>query len=323
MCKIKKITLKAEENFNRKFFEDCLISQHNFPAMSDIEGKSYYKKTKPTYIYSIISIALVLFTLGMLGMIVIYAQKLSDYFKENIEISIILKDNLKEADIYQLQKKLGVERYVKSTDYVSKDSAAKRMSQEYNEDFIKLLEYNPLYASINIFLKSEYANEDSLKWIEKEISKNSQVKEIYYEKTLIEMVNKNVKKVGIVIIVISILLFFIAVTLIDNTIKLAVYSKRFLIKSMQLVGATRGFVTKPFITKSILNGLVSSAIAIAGLMGLLSYVQKEVPELSLLQDYIQFGLLFFSVVLIGIFISWFSTHRAVRKYLKMKLDELY
>lgn len=266
---------------------------------------------------------MVLFTLGMLGLIVLYSQKLSDYFKENIEFSIILKDDLKEADIYQFQKKLEIERYIKTSEYVSKDSAAVRLTREYKEDFVKLLEYNPLYASLNINLRSVYAHPDSLKWIEKEISSNPQVKEIFYEKSLVAMINKNVKKIGIIIIAISLLLFFIAITLIDNTIKLAIYSKRFLIKSMQLVGATRSFVTKPFILKSIFNGFMSSLIAVSALAGLLYYAQSEITELSLIQDYTKFGLLFFLILLIGIFISWFSTYRAVRKYLKMKLDELY
>ncbi len=286
-------------------------------------GKLATKRTKPSYVYSIISISLVLFMLGLLGLIIVQADKLSDYFKENIEISIILKDNIKEAEIYQLQKQLEAENYVKSTEYVSKDEAARRLIEENKEDFIELLEYNPLYASINMNLNADYAYPDSLEWIEESILKKSQVKEIYYYRKLVDLISKNVRKIGLLIMGISILLFLIALTLIDNTIRLAMYSNRFLIKSMQLVGATRWFVMKPFLSKSIINGIISAGFAILALTSTLYYGIKNVPELELLQDTTKFTILLVALLAVGIIISWLSTRRAVRKYLKMKLEDLY
>ncbi len=286
-------------------------------------GKLSTKRAKPTYIYSIISVALVLFMLGLLGLIVLHGQKLSDYFKENLDVSIILKDNSKEVDIYKIQKHIEAQPFTKSATYVSKEDAAEEVRKDFDEDFLEVLGYNPLYASININLKADYANKDSLLIIESLILENPEVREVYYQRSLLNLINENVRKVGLVIGVLSILLVMIALTLIDNTIRLAMYSSRFLIKSMQLVGAKRWFIIKPFIAKSIINGFISGVIAILGLAGLLYYGYDYIPELAALLDVTKFLLLFAVIVLLGILISWLSTHRAVRKYLFMKLDELY
>ncbi len=286
-------------------------------------GRSTPKRAKPSYIYSIISISLVLYMLGMLGLIVLYAQKLSDYFKENIEIVIILKDNIKEAEIHRLRKHMESELYIKSTEYVDKDEAASRLIEEYREDFIELLEYNPLFASININLQSKYANPDSLMWIEAGIMENQQVKEIYYDGLLVDLLNSNVKKYGLILSGISFILLIIALTLIDNTIRLAMYSNRFLIKSMQLVGATRWFIMRPFISISIVIGLIGSLLAVGILVATFYYASRYIPELISLQDYTRTGILLSSIVVLGVIMSWLSTQRATRKYLKMRLDDLY
>ncbi|MCH8905331.1 MAG: hypothetical protein IIA45_15640 [Bacteroidetes bacterium] len=291
--------------------------------MSNQVGKATPKRSKPTFFYSIVSIALVLYMLGLLGVIVLDAKKLSDYFKENIEISVYLKDNVKEADLLKLTKVFDAEPYVKSNTFISKEDALEIM-KERDEGFdFDLPGYNPLPASFSIFLNAVYANPDSLKIIEKEILTYDEVLNVFYDKKLVSLMNKNVKRIGAGILVLSLLLFVNAITLINNTIRLSMYSSRFLIKSMQLVGATWKFITYPFIMKGVMNGLISGILSTTALFGTIYYAQTRVPDLVLLYDIQNFLILFFVLLFIGMFISWWSTRSAVRKYLRMKLDDLY
>ncbi|MCW3461890.1 cell division protein FtsX [Chitinophaga nivalis] len=286
-------------------------------------GKSSAKKSKPSYLYSIIGVALVLFLLGTLGVVVIHANKLSVYFKESIEVQVILRDNVKENQALALRDSIAQKPYIKSIEYVSKDMAAKRFQKDFGEDFITLLQYNPLYSSINIKANASYVNTDSLKIIEANLSKQSIVREISYQRTLVSKLNENVNKIGLVILIISGLLALVVIFLIDNTIRLAMFSNRFLIKTMQMVGATRWFIAKPFDLRSIANGAISALIAIAGLMGIMSFSDKVLPELAGLRDNLMIAVLFIGMIIIGICISLVSTHRSVMKYLRLKLDDLY
>lgn len=286
------------------------------------EGK-YSQKRKPSYISSVISISLVLFTLGLLGLIVIHANKLSEYVKENIFLTVVIKENIKEADVIRMQKMLDASRYIKSTEFISQEKAAEVLKADLGEDFIGFLGYNPLLPSIDLQLHAQYTNSDSIEWIKNEILTYNEAKEVFYEKSLIDKINENIKTISVMILIISAVFFFVAVVLINNAIRLALYSKRFIIKSMQLVGATRGFIQKPFIYKSVLHGFYGGLIAILLLIGTLYFAQNEIPDLKLLQDMEHFGLLFLFLLLIGLFISWWSTHIAVVKYLRMKLDDLY
>ncbi len=286
-------------------------------------GKSSAKKSKPSYIYSIIGVALVLFSLGTLGLVVIHASKLSKYFKENIEIQVILRDNVKENQATALRDSIAHKPYIKSIEYVSKDVAAERFKKDFGEDFIQLLQYNPLYASINIKANANYVNADSLKVIENNLTQQNIVREISYQRSLVQKLNENVNKIGMVILIISCLLALVVIFLIDNTIRLAMFSNRFLIKTMQMVGATRWFIAKPFDLRSIANGAISALIAIAGLVGILSFADKALPELNGLRDNLMIALLFLGMIVVGIAISLFSTHRSVMKYLRLKLDDLY
>lgn len=285
-------------------------------------GKSPKKRSKPSYIYSVISITLVLFMLGILGHVLLFSQKLSEYFRENIEVSIILKDGLSEADIFQFQKKLERKPYIKSTKYVSKDEAAKILNEDFGED-LEILGFNPLYASINFFLNAKFANTDSLSKIEADLLDQTQVQEVYYFKAIVDLINQNIQTVSLILIGISIMLVLIAITLIDNTIKLTMYSSRFLIKSMQLVGATKWFIIKPFIGRSLLNGLISGLLAVTGLVGMLYYVQTKLPTLLISDDLVSFAIIFISILVVGVLITWVSTYRSVSKYLGLKLDDLY
>ena len=286
-------------------------------------GKKYSEKAKPSYIYSIFGVALVLFMMGLLGIVVLNAKKLSDYFKENVEFSLILMDTCLPEQAANIKKSLDNNQHVKSSELVSKDEALKRFKKNFQEDFVELIEYNPLYASVNFHLNSDYAHPDSIKKIEAQFLATRQVKELYYQHSLVETMNQNAKKISIIIIVMALVLFFIALALIDNTIKLVMYSNRFLIKSMQLVGATRWFISKPFIIRSIVNGLLSSVLAIILLAVLGFYANNLIPELASLIQPEDYFLLFAIVVFIGIAISTWSTYQSVTKYLKLKLDELY
>ncbi|MVT07606.1 cell division protein FtsX [Chitinophaga tropicalis] len=291
--------------------------------MAQQPGKSSSKKSKPSYLYSIIGVALVLFLLGTLGLIVIHANKLSEFFKESIEIQVILRDNVKEEQAIALKDSIASRPYVKSIEYVSKDMAAERFKKEFGEDFINLLQYNPLYASINIKGNARYVNPDSLRVIEASLTQQNIVREISYQRGLVSKLNENVRKIGLVILGICVLLAVVVIVLIDNTIRLAMFSNRFLIKTMQMVGATRWFIAKPFDIRSIINGALSAFLAIAGLIGILYGADQLLPELSSMRDYLMITVLFVGMIVIGICISLVSTHRSVMKYLRLKLDDLY
>jgi len=266
---------------------------------------------------------LVLFMLGLLGMILLHAQKLSNYVKENISLSIILSEDVKEAKIIEFQKKLDITDYVKSTEYITKEQAAEDLSRELGEDFIEFLGYNPLLPTIDLHLKAHYANTDSIQQIETEILANKYVKEVFYQKSLVHLVNDNLKKISYVILGFSVLLLLIAIALINNTIRLSVYARRFLIRSMQLVGATQGFIRRPFIILSVIHGLISSLIAILLLTGILYLTQTEIPEIIKLQDYKIFLSLFVIMIFLGILFTGISTFFAVKKYLKINNDKIY
>jgi cell division transport system permease protein len=291
--------------------------------MAVTEEKYNRRRLRGSYITTVVSISLVLFMLGLLGLIILHAQKLSDYVKENIGFSIIMKDNVKEAGIIQLQKILDATPYVKSTEYITKEQAAEEFAKELGEDFTSFLGYNPLLPTIEVRFKAEYANNDSLTIIKDKILDNSNVKEVWYQESLVDVVNKNVRKIGIIILGFSGLLLIISIALINNTIRLSVYSKRFLIRSMQLVGATRRFISKPFILKGIVQGIIGAMLAIVLLTGIVYVSQREVPELVNLQEIDLYLSLFGIVILLGIIITWLSNYFAVRKYIKIKSENLY
>jgi cell division transport system permease protein len=286
-------------------------------------GKSSAKKSKPSYIYSIIGVTLVLILLGVLGLFMINARNLSRYFKESIELQVFLRETVKDEQAILLKDSLAVMPFVKQIEYVSKDMAAERFKKENPEENFAILGYNPLDASIDITLYERYVHPDSLKMIEEHIKNRVAVRELNYPKTLVTQVLDKAQKIGLVLLVISIVMAIVVLFLIDNTIRLAMYSNRFLIKTMQMVGATRWFIAKPFDMRSIINGAVSAVLAIAALIALMYMAESALPELKAMRDYLMTSLLFLGLIAIGIVISLLSTHRAVMKYLKLKLDDLY
>ena len=272
---------------------------------------------------TIVSLSLVLFMLGLLGIIIINTRKLADNVKENIGFQIILNDNAKEVDVEHLTKTLDASPIVKSTEFITKEEAAERLQKDLGEDFISFLGYNPLLSSINVHLKAEYANNDSLNWIEKGVMDSKLVKEVVIQKSLVNTINENARNISLGVLAISILLMIIALALINNTIRLSIYSKRFIIKTMQLVGATQGFIRRPFVLKGIKHGVYGSIIAIGLLIGFLYVLEKQIPQLAELEDPNVLASLFGLVILLGIIISWISTSLAVRKYLRLKSDDLH
>lgn len=291
--------------------------------MSKKEANITKRRLRSSYVTSIISISLVLFLLGMLGLLVLNAKRLSVYVKENIGFSVILKENVKEVDIILLQKSLDASEFVKSTKYITKEEAARELQQDLGEDFIEFLGFNPLLATIEVNLYAEYANTDSIQVIENRFKQYDQIKEVFYQKSLVSLVNENIRKISLIILVFSGLLFLVAITLINSTIRLSVYSKRFIINTMQLVGATRGFIRRPFLYKSAGNGIIAGLIAIGFLSGILYLVQKEFRGVVNFHDIEIVGSLFIGVLVIGVIINWISTFFAVTKYLRMKVDKLY
>jgi len=280
-------------------------------------------RLRSSYLTLIVSISLVLFLLGVLGMVIINAQGLSDYFKESLSFSIMLDEEAKEADIRMLQKDMDAKLYVKSTEYISKDEAAAKLKNDLGEDFVNFLGYNPLSPSIDVYLYAQYTRPDSVSKIEKYVMEYPFVKEVYYQESLLYLINENVKKISLFILIISLFLFLIALTIINNTIRLSVYSKRFLIRTMQLVGATKSFIRKPFLVKSIFHGLIAGLIAMILLLGLLYLVEKEFFLLFTFQDTNMLFLLGAAIVLTGIIISIISTFFSVNRYLSISEDKLY
>lgn len=291
--------------------------------MSIIDQGSPRKKTKSVYISTVISIALVLLMTGLLGLILVHAKNLSKYVKENIVLNIIVNDNVNEGDVLSLQKDLEKDPYVLRTEYVSKELAAKNLKEDLGEDFIEYLGTNPLLPSIDVYLKEQYANADSIQPFIDKITKSSKVKEVVYQESLIDMVNKNIRVISIVVLAFAAILLIIAVALINNTIRLAIYSQRFLIKSMQLIGATKNFIRRPYIIYGIIHGLIGALVAILLLIFTLNFAQKQIPEIVFLQSWSEFVLIFLVVVILGVLISGISTYFAVTKYLKAKSHSLY
>ncbi|HYW94286.1 MAG TPA: permease-like cell division protein FtsX, partial [Bacteroidales bacterium] len=263
------------------------------------------------------------FLLGIVGFLILNARNIRNYVKENIGFNIELKDNLREADMQQLKKMLDAKTYVRSSDYISKEEAAEETRKALGEDFIAFLGYNPLPAVIKVRLKAPYANPDSILYIEKELKTYPQVNDIFYRKTLLHEIDANVRKISLVIVSFSFLLLLIALTLINNTIRLNIYSKRFIIHTMKLVGATKRFIRRPFVWKGIYHGFIASLIAIGLLTGLMFIAQKQVKDILYILDPDIIGLLFLAVMITGILISMVSTFFAVTRYLNLKKDDLY
>jgi cell division transport system permease protein len=291
--------------------------------MSEI-SKTSMKRSKPSYFMAILGVALVLFILGMLGWITINASKLENYFKGSVQVHAFIREGSPQKEIDSLKNFVTSRQYARNVEYVTKEMAKEKFIGDNNEDWNKVLDYNPLPASVDFYLDPVYVNKDSLTMIISDISQHFIVSEVKYPDAVVNNLNNVVRKIEIFLLALSAVLSLIAIILIDNTIKLAMFSNRFLIKTMQMVGATRWFISKPFDKKAIMNGLMSAVIAIISIGMIIYAVEKWwLPEIKVLRDNTLLLLLFLAMILIGIGITFISTHRSVTKYLKMKLDDLY
>jgi cell division transport system permease protein len=291
--------------------------------MSKTETRTYSRRIRSSAISSVISISLVLLLIGMVGLLLVNGRNIRKQVMESIGFNLILKENIKEADIYQLQKVLDAKNYILSTEYITKEEAALETEQMLGEDFIRFLGYNPLPPSIRVRLHQPWTNPDSVMIIEKELLQYDSIEEVYYKKSLLYAVNENIRQISLIILGFSILLLLISITLINNTIRMSIYAKRFIINTMQLVGANRSFIRRPFLYRGAASGFTASLIAIGLLLALVYLLQKQFEGVISLKDYDLLALLALGVILLGILINWISTYFAVNKYLNIKTDKLY
>lgn len=272
---------------------------------------------------SLISITLVLFVVGLLGVVILFAGKISEYVRESINISLVLREDAKDVDVRLLQKTLEATDYVKATKFVSKQDAAEQLKKDLGEDFLSVLGYNPLSSSIDIYLQSAYTNPDSLSRIVDKFRQNPLVQEVYYRKSLLEAINQNVQRISMILLLFVALLLAIALALINNTVRLSVYAKRFLIRTMQLVGASRAFIRRPFVLRSVLLGLTGGILADGLLIGMLYYLYRSLKDLYIIRDPVLMGILMIVIILIGVVINALSTYFAVNRYLSADEDQIY
>lgn len=286
-------------------------------------GKASSQRGKPSYFMSILGVTLVLFLLGIVGWLTINSRKLIQYFKESVEVQVFLKPNVADTARENVQNYITAQPYTKNVRYTDKETAKKEWLKSGGEDFTEFLENSLLPTSIDFTLKADYLDSAQLANIKTDLSNFAAVDEVRYPTSVVGKMQRNFNIINLVLAGIAILISVLVIVLIDNTIRLAMFSNRFLIKTMQMVGATRWFIAKPLNVRAIVNGAVSALIAIALVYGVIIVAERFLPDLQALRDNGLLAMLFLALVIIGITITVFSTHRSVRKYLRMQLDELY
>lgn len=291
--------------------------------MSNSFEKYQKRRLQSSYISVILSIAFVLFLLGLFGLLVLNTKKITDYFKEQASITIFLNDDVDKQTVKNLQTILNSEDYTKSIIYVSKTEAAELAKEENGEDFMNFLGYNPLKNSIDLYLKADFVSPEKMNEIESKLIKNEAVFEVSYDKSLITLLTENVKRISLWVLIFSSVFTFIAMMLINNSIRLSVYSKRFTIKTMQMVGATKRFIRKPFLLSSVKLGAIGALVAMVALAGTLYYLDNYFSEYGFLENIKILAILFGSVFLLGIIITWISAFFATQRFLNLRTDQLY
>lgn len=281
------------------------------------------KRLLTSYASVVVSIFLVLFLLGTLGVFVINTEKVSNAFKENIPMSVYFKDDVTEAQLADFKTQFGGQKYIKDLTFVHKDSAAKEHQKTIGENFVHFLGYNPLQHSYDIHLNGNYVQKDSIRSIEIDLKEYPKVDEVIYDQQLVDLVNDNLEKVSYWVVVISLFLLVIAIVLINSSLRLSVFSNRFIIKTMQMVGATKSFIRKPFIWKSVRLGIFGALLAIIGVLYITYLVDQYLPDLGLMKDTKSLGIVCVGILLLGILITWISTFFATQRYLNLHTDDLY
>jgi cell division transport system permease protein len=291
--------------------------------MSSSYDKFQKRRLISSYFSVVLSVFLVLFLLGMLGLFIINSKKLADDFRENIAMTVFFKNEANDTIIKSFDAELKRAPFAKTFEYVSKDAAAKQHTDIIGEDFVTFLGENPLQNSYDIHLKADYVYKDSIAKVESQLRKNPMISDIVYDKQLVNLVNDNIKKVSMWILIISGFLTVIAVLLINSSLRLSIHSNRFIIKTMQMVGATKAFIRKPFVMRSIRLGMIGAGLAILALIGVLIYLESNFPDLGLLDDQLLIALVLISVFGIGVLITWLSTYFATQRFLNLRTDDLY
>lgn len=291
--------------------------------MTKSRPKPIKRKLLNAYFVSTLSITLVLFLIGLFSLLIFNARYLNNYIRENIGLTLVLNENVREVDLLQLQKLLSVQPEVKNATYVNSETAASQLEAELGEDFIGFLGYNPLHATIDVKLYAAYTRNDSLANLEQKFLAYPHVEEVYYQRNMVNIINENANKISFIVLSLGVVMLLIFFALINNTIRLAIYSKRFIIHTMQLVGATRAFIRKPFVSRSMLHGLLGAAIANVLLSLLIVSVSKQFSEVITYEQNSILIIVLGIVLIAGLFISWLSTVLAVNKFLRLQYDELF
>jgi cell division transport system permease protein len=291
--------------------------------MSSSFDKFQKRRLISSYFSVVLSVFLVLFLLGILGLFIINSQKLANDFKEKIAMTVFFKNEANDTILKAFGTELKKAPYARSMVYVTKEEAAKQHTDIIGEDFMTFLGENPLQNSFDIHLKADYVEKDSIAKIERNLRANAMISDIVYDKQLVNLVNDNIKKVSMWILIISGFLTFIAVLLINSSLRLSIHSNRFIIKTMQMVGATKAFIRKPFVMRSVKLGMIGALLAIFALVGVLIYVETSFPDLGILDNPILTAIVLVAVFGVGILITWISTHFATQRFLNLRTDDLY
>jgi cell division transport system permease protein len=291
--------------------------------MSDSFEKFQKRRVITSYFSVVLSIFLVLFLLGLLGLFVINSKRLSDNFKEEIAMTVFFKNEANDSVMKAFTEEMKTAKFAKSFEYVSKEKAAAQHKEVIGEDFMQFLGVNPLQNSFDIHLKADFVNNAEIAKIENRLRKNEMVADIVYDKQLVTMVNDNIKNISMWILIVSGVFAFVSVLLINSSLRLSIYANRFIIKTMQMVGATKSFIRKPFIKTSVILGFIGSVLAILALIGLLIYIQFNFPSLGIMEDQLSISIVLFGVLVLGIVITWISTYFATQRFLNLRTDDLY
>lgn len=276
-----------------------------------------------SYLSSIISIALVLFFVGVAGLVAANARSVSNFFKENMKISAVLELEATDEEAASFAKNLEKEKYVKTTDIISKEQGVKEMKALLGDDFLDVFDVNPIPISIDVQINAQYFSNDSISVIEAKLREMPLVDDVTYQKSLVDLLNANLEKIGMAMAIFIALLLFISFVLINNTVRLNVYSKRFTIHTMRLVGATKNFISKPFVGQAFFQGMISGSVAVLALIGILYLIRNEFNQLFVLFDLKMLAYVLAGVIALGIIICMASTFFVVRRLVSLTNDELY
>ena len=291
--------------------------------MSASFEKFQKRRVITSYFSVVLSIFLVLFLLGILGLFVINSKRLSDNFKEEIAMTVFFKTEATDSVIKAFNSELKTAKFAKSFEYVSKEKAAEKHMKVIGEDFMQFLGVNPLQNSFDIHLKADYVTNEGIAKIENRLRKNDMIADIVYDKQLVTLVNDNIKNISMWILIVSCIFALVSVLLINSSLRLSIYANRFIIKTMQMVGATKSFIRKPFIQRSVYLGLIGSALAIVALIGVLIYIQTTFPSLGILEDKLSIAIVLVGILVLGVVITWISTFFATQRFLNLRTDDLY